>query len=205
MRRTVPSLNVNWSSNFAGSKVEHPDYCQGFDLNLDDEPHIFTSAWGEKTSRRQVVIVYGLWFGCMVPGWTVTVFENYLWENGKAGRTSDNMLSGYLTQTELLTSYPDKEQYWVLVSAMMAGCSGRLLPRQALLLQIGVDGVKIIWQTPVLGDLTAHAHQSDGRWEVSYVDDSLYPNGTDEQVLDVYQLSYTSQKIPADHSPALSP
>jgi hypothetical protein len=173
--------------------TEHPLECQRDDPDSGGAPQVFTTT--EAALRRQVVVTYALSLGCMGKGCTVPVFENYVYEHGKAQRTTrlDSMLNGYLTRRELLAWYPDEEQYWVLLSAMMSGSSGRLLGRQAFLLQIGIDSVKIRWQTPILGNLNVHAHQMALRWEVDYVDDSLYPNGPDKQVLDVYQLNYASQ------------
>lgn len=166
--------------------------CQGSEQDLIDSPRVFANA---QAAPRQVVVIYNLWLGCMGEGCTVPVFESYSCGRGIARRTIrlDTMLSGYSTHPELLAWFPDKEQYWVLLSAIMTGASGRVLPYQAFLVQIGTDSVKILWKTQVVGNLEIHTHRSDLGWEIGYVDNSLYPNGPDKQVLDVYRLDYNSQ------------
>lgn len=174
-------------------EAENPNECQAGEASDRGTAQVFTTL--PRNWPRQVVVTYELYLGCMGPGCTVPVFENYMCANGKAQRTAhlDSILNGYTTTRELLTWYADKKKFWILMQSMMTGSSGRLLGRQAMILQIGADSIKAIWRTPTLADLYAHVNRYGDRWEVDYVDASLYPNGPDKQVIDIYQLNYRAQ------------
>jgi hypothetical protein len=85
--------------------------CHGADSGLTEAPQVFMQEIG--AGRRQVIVMYELYLACMVEGCTVPVFENYLYENGKARRTVrlDSFLNGYLTQRELLGSSAETHQF----------------------------------------------------------------------------------------------
>ena len=76
----------------------------------------------------------------------------------------------------------------------MSGASGRALGGTAGVFEIGPEGGKLVWSAPPLVcNVQAHAHASDLRWEIEYVDVKLFYDGQPKAtLLDIYQVDWRS-------------
>ena len=167
--------------------VDECDACTG-------PPYAFAADWGPKTTRRQVVVVYVLSLGFIGPNGTLTVVETYLWEKGKANRSSGggSEFDGYISNFQQVGWHPDTEEYWVLAWGTLEGSSGRGLSGRAAVYRVAADSVKTVWFAPLL--LNVSAQRNAVGWEVNYADkDRLYENDPHPWVLDIYSFDYAGR------------
>jgi hypothetical protein len=139
--------------------------------------------------ERQVVLTYVLWPGI---GATSTIIESYSIEDGQAhlGARKTSMAS-YDTASEILATYSNPDEHWMVVWGRLVGWSGLAPAGRAVLYRIGANSINVVWQKSGLPYMSVHVHRGEGNWELSYTDALRYrDNKGDHQVLDVYHLDY---------------
>jgi hypothetical protein len=165
-------------------------------------PRVFAESWGPNSIRRVFVVTY-LWFGFYGNGGSETVLESYVWERDRGVHLGTGVVpasfSGLLTQAEQVCwfigsdKYPDK--YWVLISGIVGGASGRVHGGSASLFEIGTEGERVVWSAPQgIGNVRAYVPPLSLRWEIEYADVKRsygdLPNAT---LLDIYQVDFSKQ------------
>jgi len=171
------------------------DDCGGTSEPFSGVPRVLSGVWGSKSMRRIFVVTYA-WFGFHGKGGSETFLESYVWERDRGVHRGAGMVatafSGYLTQTEEVCWYPDPDRFWVLVSGMVGGASGRVLGGTAAVYEVGPDKITQLWSAqPGIGNVAAHAHRASVRWEIEYADvKRTYADLPHATLLDIYQIDY---------------
>jgi hypothetical protein len=161
-------------------------------------PKVFTDIWGPKEERRQVVVAYLLYLGCMGERGSLVTLENYVWEKGsqKARMTTrgGSEFDGRYVEFQQFEWYPSDNQYWIFVSGPPLGWSGRAYAGSGTLYSVGMDQVRAIWTSGTLPNLRLQKNELG--WEASYADsDRFYNNLPEPYVFDIYKFDYDSRKF----------
>lgn len=162
-------------------------------------PRVFTQSWGPGSKRRVFVVAYCIWLGFYGPGGYETVLESYVWERGGTVHRGASIipagLSGIGTDMDEVCWFPDTDRYWVLASGTMSGASGRALGGTAAVLEVGPEGASTVWSAPRnIGNVSAHAHARDLRWEIQYVDmKRFYSDLPHATLLDIYRVVWSTR------------
>jgi hypothetical protein len=170
------------------------DGCGGWQESDNSVPRVFASPWGDKTGRRVIVVAYCIWLGFYGTGGYETVLESYIWEPGGGVRRGASLvppsLSGIASEMEEVCWFADPDRVWVLASGVMSGSSGRTIGGTAAVFEIGPEGGTRVWSAPPsIGNVSAHAHSLDQRWEIEYVDTKRFYAGLPKAtLLDIYQI-----------------
>ncbi len=166
------------------------------DQGVEPAPRVFASPWGANANRRVIIVAYCLWLGFHGPGGSETVLESYIWEQDGGVRRGANLvpssLSGIASEMEEICWFADPDRVWVLVSGAMTGSSGRVIGGTAAVFEIGPEGGTRVWSAPPsIGNVSAHAHALDQRWEIEYVDPKrFYADLPKTTLLDIYQVDW---------------
>jgi hypothetical protein len=156
-----------------------------------DVPKVFASDWGPNADQRQIVVGYWLSLGAM--GATLVTLESYVWDKdgNKVHRTSrgGGELKGCRAGFQQLAWYPTTDEYWIMVSGIPLGWSGRTYGGKAFLYSVRIDRVRLVWASGDLPSLRVQTNELG--WEASYADaDSFYGNLPNPNVFDVYKFNY---------------
>ena len=159
--------------------------------DCDSPTKVFTSDPGPQTTRRQVVVAYSLDSGFMGLRGITTVLESYLWENGKARRTTQggSELDGHTLHVQQAHWFTD--EYWILAWGQVIGENGRCIGGKAIVYRVAVDSITVGWQSsPAACSLTAQRNSIG--WEVDYGDKKLvYGDDPHPRYFDVYSVDLT--------------
>ncbi len=168
--------------------------------NSEDDsarPRVFAQAWGTGTSKRLIVLTYVLDLGCMGSGCSLVRIETFVWEKqtGKAHRASQSgaALNGRRIEFQLITQYPERDEFWIMASGPMTGWSGRTFGGRAVLYRVNSNEVRPIWDRSLPG-LTVQKNELG--WEASYADqDRFQMDKPKPYVFDVYALDWQNQSF----------
>lgn len=166
---------------------------------MPDRPAVMADPWGPNSTRRVIVVAYCVGLGFHGEGGYETVLESYIQEAGRGVRRGASVrpagFSGRLTKCEEVCRFRDPDRYWLLVHGMMSGASGRVLGGTAAVIEIGPEGGRRVWSAPPrIGNVSAHAHAPDLRWEVEYVDARRFYAGLPAAtLLEVYRIDWVKQ------------
>lgn len=161
----------------------------------NDPPYVWATAWGSKTTHRQIVVAYDLSLGFMGPQSSLATIESYSWENGSARRTSrgGSELDGYVNNFDSIAWHPDTNEYWILAWGQASGASGRGLHGRALLYRVAEEKVEPVWRSSLKLDNVV-ARQNEAGWELTYADhDLLYSDDPHPHFIDVYSFDWTAR------------
>jgi hypothetical protein len=128
-----------------------------------------------------------------------TVLESYTWERDQGAHLDIGIvpaaLSGLVTEAEQVSWFPNPATYWILVSGVVGGSSGRVIGGSAALFEISPQQTKTPWRAaPNIGNIVAYAHS--GRFEIEYADGKrFYTNLPHARLLDIYQVDYTKRTL----------
>jgi hypothetical protein len=103
--------------------------------------------------------------------------------------------SGLLTQTEEVCRFVVPDKYWVLVSGIVGGASGRVLGGSAAVFEIGCEEEKVVWSAPPgIGNVSVYIPPLSLRWEIEYTDvKRFYGDLPNARLLDIFQVDFTKQ------------
>lgn len=163
-------------------------------------PRVFAEPWGPNSTQRVFVVTY-VWFGFYGKGGSETILESYVWDRDQGVHRGAGVvpasLSGLLTESQEVCWFPNPVRYWVLVSGVVGGASGRVLLGSAAVIEVGPEQVKTVWIAPAsIGNVRAYTPPGSLRWEIEYADVKRFygglPNAT---LLDIYQVDYIKQSF----------
>ena len=191
-----PFLGFWWTPHRSGRAIPEP-----FVTALENR-------WSEVAARVLPAFPDEHTDAVFMEGASARVFVNR-YERDRGARIGASIMpkdfSGFMTNAEMVSWFPDPDRYWVLVSGTMGGSSGRVIIGTARVFEIGSDAGSTIWSAPPrIGNIGAHTN--DLGWDMVYTDSKRFYDSLPQAIfLDIYQIDYTAHSYRRFVHKALDP